>query len=83
MGWSSAGTYFELVAHALQDNEVDDYTQYEVLLPLAKALKDNDWDTLDESLEACADNPAVVRVMAEFGYKLPCECKCCDHEERY
>lgn len=81
MGWASAGQYFELVAHALAENDVDDYTQYEVLKPLAKALKDSDWDTLDETLEGMQDNAVVRKIMAEFDVYLPCKCTCCDHKE--
>lgn len=80
MGWSSAGVYFEIVAHALNENDVDDDIQYRILLPLARELRDGDWDTLDESLEAIPTK-AVKRVMATFDVFLPCKCNCCDHKE--
>lgn len=81
MGWGSAGQYFDLVAVELDDNGVDEDAQYNVLLGLAKALRNDDWDTMEESLEGLSGLPAVVRVMAYFGYKLSCDCKCCDHGE--
>lgn len=81
MGWSSAGRIFDTVVVELQQMGEDKDTQYRILKTLAKELTNNDWDTLGESLEAFPDNPAVRKVMDEYGIRLPCTCDCCRHEE--
>ena len=80
MGWNTANIYFDAVVTELELANIPEDSQFNILKSLADALRDGDWDTLDESLEAFPTNNAVRRVMAEYGiYK--CECKCCPHEE--
>jgi hypothetical protein len=83
MGWNSANIYFDVVVEKLQNHDIDSDIQYDVLKALAKELTDNDWDTLDESLEAFPSNKAVIRVMEEYDVYLPCTCKCCPHERNW
>lgn len=79
MGWSSANAYFDVVVQELEIANVPEEAQFSILKSLAAELRAGDWDTLDESLEAFPDNPAVRRVMAEYDIRLPCTCKCCEH----
>ena len=60
MGWASGGDIFDRTARALLGSGVEDRIVTEVLAALTGALADGDWDTLDESVEAFADQPAVL-----------------------
>jgi hypothetical protein len=70
MGWSSAGRIFDPVAKALIDAEVDDDVIRRVLGKLIAQLREGDWDTERDSLEAFRDEPAVVAAFARNGITL-------------
>lgn len=60
MGWNSAGDIFDPVAQALIDLGANAATKRAVLTVLIDKLRDGDWDTEDESLEAFGHDPAIV-----------------------
>jgi len=71
MGWASAGsTIFNPTIRALIDAKADDAVVFQVARDLIANLRENDWDTEDESLEEFRANPAVVRAFAEFGIRI-------------
>ena len=66
MGWASAGfTIFDPVMKALQESNALPETKTHVAKLLIGVLQSNDWDTEDESLDAFADDPAIVAAFAE------------------
>lgn len=67
MGWASAGGIFDPVAQALVDLGASEDVKRKVLGPLIDKLRNEDWDTCDESAEQFADDPAIVALFAERG----------------
>lgn len=67
MGWGSAGSIFDPTIQALIEAGATDAVITKVAVNLINTLRDNDWDTYDESLEAFKDNRAVVAAFAECG----------------
>lgn len=64
MGWASGGEIFDGVANSLIGVKASDEVKEKVLSDLIGSLRDLDWDTEDESLEAFAHDPAIVRAFA-------------------
>jgi hypothetical protein len=61
MGYGSAGyTIFDPVARALLDAGAPDEVITNTCAQLIKTLTEQDWDTLDESIEQFRDQPAVI-----------------------
>lgn len=60
MGWASAGEIFNRTARAVLESQASDAETIEILYELADALRDGDWDTVDESIEEFAEYPYVV-----------------------
>jgi hypothetical protein len=73
MGWNGAGAIFDPVADALIESNVAPEVKRKVLATLIRVLRDGDWDTLDESADAFADDPIIVSLFAENGVTLPCD----------
>lgn len=72
MGWASAGqTIFDPVIHALIEAGASDEIKATVAHQLIEVLRENDWDTEDESLEEFADDPVIVAAFAEYEVYLP------------
>lgn len=69
MGWGSAGSIFDPTIQALIDSGATDDVIIKVAVNLINNLRDNDWDTYDESLEGFKDNRAVVAAFAECGIR--------------
>lgn len=67
MGWASANPIFDRTAARLLAHGVDDDVVTDVLAELIDALRDGDWDTLNESLERFIDRPAVVAAFRRAG----------------
>lgn len=67
MGWGSAGDIFDPVAQALVDLGASEDVKRRVLGPLIDKLRDEDWDTCDESAERFVDDPVIVALFAERG----------------
>jgi len=63
MGWASGGDIFDKVTHALIDSNATNKVLDHVCYELATALRDGDWDTIDESVDEFRDNPAVVAAL--------------------
>lgn len=70
MGWASGGTVFDNVARSLQHADADDTLKRHVLGPLIDSLRENDWDTEDESLHEFRDDAVIVELFAERGIHL-------------
>jgi hypothetical protein len=71
MGWGSAGyRIFDPVAKALQEAGAQDEVRTRVLSGLIGELREEDWDTEYDSLEAFKDDPAVVAAFAEHDLTL-------------
>ena len=64
MGWGNAGEIFNPVARALIDAGTSSQVKRDVLGKLIRELRDNDWDTCDESLEAFEYDADVVTAFA-------------------
>lgn len=60
MGWNSAGEIFDPVAQALIDAGASASLKRAVLTVLIDKLRDQDWDTEDESLSEFSRDPAIV-----------------------
>ncbi len=67
MGWGSAGQIFDMVADALIDAGTSDQHLGRVCYVLAKALCDQDWDTIDASIGGFEDYPVVVEALRRAG----------------
>jgi hypothetical protein len=67
MGWASASEIFDPVARALIDLGADAPTKRKVLGTLLRKLRDDDWDTADESLDEFRNDPVVVQIFYEQG----------------
>jgi hypothetical protein len=67
MGWSSANSIFDPIAQALIDAKVSREVKFAALVPLIKGLRENDWDTEDESLEVFSEDPDTVAAFREAG----------------
>jgi hypothetical protein len=67
MGWASASEIFDPVAHALIECNAPDETKRRVLGMLIDKLRDNDWDTEDESLQEFRSDPLIVSLFYERG----------------
>jgi hypothetical protein len=76
MGWASASEIFDPVARALVDCGAPDDTKRKVLGDLIRRLRDNDWDTEDESLAEFADDPAIVAAFRDNDVILRCGDEC-------
>jgi hypothetical protein len=63
MGWSSGGEIFDDVARALVDAQVGDELLDRVLYLLAVRLTDQDWDTVDESIDEFAGQPVAQHAL--------------------
>lgn len=72
MGWASGGEIFDLVAHGLIEAGASDEIIGRVCYRLASALTDQDWDTVDESIDEFAGHPAVQDALrrADGRYQL-------------
>lgn len=71
MGWASASGIFDPVAQALIDLDAPADMKRKVLGTLLRTLRDNDWDTYDESREEFRDDPVVMSVFAEHDCYRP------------
>ncbi len=70
MGWCSATEIFDAVGDKLLGRaDVPDDVKYDVMLSLAEALTQGDWDCQQES--GHWDHPAVKRVMIQIGWRDP------------
>jgi hypothetical protein len=67
VGWASASEIFDPVARALIDLGADAPTKRKVLGTLLGKLRDEDWDTADESLDEFRDDPVIVQIFYEQG----------------
>jgi hypothetical protein len=67
VGWASASEIFDPVARALIDLGADAPTKRKVLGTLLRKLRDEDWDTADESLAEFHDDPVIVQIFYEQG----------------
>ncbi|MEU6342187.1 hypothetical protein ABZ883_14745 [Streptomyces sp. NPDC046977] len=76
MGWSSANSIFDPVAHALIDAKATPEAKRKVLGDLIKGLQEGDWDTEDESLELFLGDPAIVQAFADNEVHLS-DRRCC------
>lgn len=63
MGWASAGEIFNVVARGLLAAEANDELLGEICYELAKKLTDEDWDTVDESVEEFRGYPVVQNAL--------------------
>lgn len=68
MGWSHGGDAFGRVTRKLVELRAPDRVLTAVCADLIDALRDADWDTLDESIEEFRENRAV---MAAFRLAAP------------
>ena len=66
MGWANGTDIFDAVAEKVLDLPVSDPDKYDVIRALANALRDGDWDTLDES--NYIDDPIVAKVFVDIGW---------------
>ena len=74
MGWASASGIFDTVADSLIEAGADDAIKRAVCTDLIRELRDGDWDTCDESLEAFAGDPAIVQAFRDCGvYEEYCQ----------
>ncbi|MGA5497778.1 hypothetical protein ACPCSP_25790 [Streptomyces cinereoruber] len=72
MGWGSAGIkIFDPVARVLINAGVDEDTQVKALGDIIEALRTEDWDTEQDSLDQFLDHPGVVRAFARHGITAP------------
>lgn len=60
MGWASAGAIFDPIAQALIDHNASVELKRLILTKLIGVLRDGDWDTEDESLQAFRHDPVIV-----------------------
>lgn len=67
MGWNGAGDIFDAVATTLINARATDEVKTKVVTTLAWELRDGDWDTEDESLEAFRYDPAIVEGFRQLG----------------
>ncbi len=67
MGWASAGGIFGAMASSLIRAGASEELLASACRDMIDRLRQDDWDTLDESLEQFEDNPVIVRVFGEFG----------------
>ena len=65
MGWASGGIVFDVVATALIQHDASDELTTAVLRPLIRALRDGDWDTIDESEETFRDDPLIACLLRQ------------------
>jgi hypothetical protein len=74
MGWASASEIFDPVAQTLVDLNADAANKRALLTMLIDKLRDLDWDTWDESLQAWRTDPAIVSAFytALDGVELHC-----------
>lgn len=70
MGWASAGEIFDNVAHSLVEAGVDDAVLDRVLYQLAVSLTEQDWDTVDESVDEFAGHPVVQNALRKANGSL-------------
>lgn len=63
MGWASGGQIFDLVTHALIESNATDKLLSDVCYRLGRALCEQDWDTVGESIDEFRDNPVVVEAL--------------------
>lgn len=61
MGWCSATVIFDKIAKYVLEHDPDSEESYQLLLALASALFDMDWDCEEDSVYW--DHPLVQRVM--------------------
>lgn len=71
MGWASGGDVFDPVARTMimlvKGNHMLEDTAFETLVTLARALRQSDWDTEDESAERFADHSFVLNALITAG----------------
>ena len=67
MGWASGSEIFDPVAQALIDLDADANTKRRVLGKLLDKLRDEDWDTADESLQEFRGDPVIVQIFYDRG----------------
>lgn len=60
MGWASGGEIFDRVTRKLVELRAPDRVLTAVCVELIDALREGDWDTLDESIEEFKENRAVM-----------------------
>lgn len=70
MGWASGSGIFDPVADALIEAGASDELIVKTLVPLIDKLRDEDWDTWDESLTRYRDNPVIVEAFAKAGCEI-------------
>jgi hypothetical protein len=63
MGWASAGEIFSDVAWALIEADADADLMDKVLYRLADSLTEQDWDTVDESIDEFAGHRVVQHAL--------------------
>lgn len=63
MGWGSAGQIFDDVAQGLIEAGASDEILDKVCYRLAKSLTDQDWDTVDESIDEFRGHPVVQNAL--------------------
>jgi hypothetical protein len=73
MGWARGGEVFDPVAQALIEAGASDDLKRKTLGRLIEQLQEEDWDTESDSLEAFADDPAIVAAFADHGITLGCD----------
>lgn len=67
MGWSSGSEIFDPIAQALIDLKASAKVKRKVLGPLLHRLRENDWDTYDESFAAFARDPIIMAIFYDQG----------------
>lgn len=74
MGWASGGAIIEPVIHimvkAVDNAELEKSVATSILAKMIDKLRDSDWDTCDETLEAWLHVPFVVGAFAVNGISL-------------
>lgn len=72
MGWNTANEIFDPVAQAMIDEQCSYSDKVRVLGVLIASLRELDWDTEDESLDAFRDDEAIVEAFRQQGVYTEC-----------
>ncbi len=73
MGWGSAGRIFDPLAKTMirmvDAEKMEAEEAIQLLTILADELRDGDWDTIDESVEAANSHPVVMEALKRTGWE--------------